>query len=80
MGLARHVRGRLDGVAVMDLARELIAAQSHRRMIDPTYFAKRVTPFVIQRASFADPLSMEEDKAHSATIYGSDRGDGEVSL
>lgn len=34
----------------MDYARELIAAQSHRRMIEPRFLAKRVTPFEIVRA------------------------------
>lgn len=33
----------------MDLAREMIAAQSHRRTIDPITFAKRVQPFEIVR-------------------------------
>jgi hypothetical protein len=39
-----------------DLARQIIASQSHRRMVDPIVFAKRRAPFVIVRADDApDP-------------------------
>lgn len=38
-----------------DLARQIIANQSHRRMIDPITFAKRKTPFVIERVDMPDP-------------------------
>jgi hypothetical protein len=31
----------------------LLAAMTHRRMIDPAYFKKRARPFVIERASHA---------------------------
>lgn len=40
---------------MIDLARQMIAAQTHRRMVDPIVFAKRKTPFVIERAGVADP-------------------------
>ena len=48
----------------MDLARELIAAQTHRRMVDPITFAKRKTPFVIERVGMANPKTpkLSEDR------------------
>lgn len=34
---------------MIDAIRELVCAQSHRRMIEPRYLAKRVQPFEIVR-------------------------------
>lgn len=34
---------------MIDAIRELVCAQSHRRMIDPRFLAKRVQPFEIIR-------------------------------
>jgi hypothetical protein len=38
-----------QGAVMIDAIRELVCAQSHRRMIEPRYLAKRVQPFEIVR-------------------------------
>ena len=38
-----------------EFSRQLVRDQSHRRMVDPIVWAKRVRPFVIQRPDMADP-------------------------
>jgi hypothetical protein len=53
----------------MDYARELIAAQSHRRMIDPRFLAKRVTPFEIVRVPAA---SAHPEQAQRANVVEAD--------
>jgi len=43
-----------------DLARAILHSQTHRRMIDPITFAKRKTPFVIERVGM---VPVEQKKA-----------------
>lgn len=38
-----------------DLARTIIASQTHRRTVDPMTFAKRARPFVIERVGMDPP-------------------------
>jgi hypothetical protein len=56
-----------------DLARQIIASQSHRRFIDPRFLAKRVQPFEIvrptptpsgsaQHVGAGDPISNHEER------------------
>lgn len=67
---------------MIDLAREIFAAQTHRRTVDPRFLAKRVTPFAIQRpAAVVQPQHPSHDgQAQSASPNGDDaREIGEVA-
>jgi hypothetical protein len=56
--------------------RTAIAAQSHRRTIDPAYFAKRRTPFVIERASISPAASVPCGTGKSANVAEADVREG----
>lgn len=59
----------------MDLTRELLAAQTHRRMIDKSHLAKRPNGFVIERASFtAASAPTEQCKRANAVEAGMRKG------
>jgi hypothetical protein len=59
-------------LVVNDLSRVLVANQTHRRMIDPITFAKRVTPFRIVRADFpaASVPTANDPSAHAEASMG----------
>lgn len=54
-----------------DLARQIIASQSHRRFIDPRFLAKRVEEFVIVRPQPA-PVAETRSAQHAVASGASD--------
>jgi hypothetical protein len=59
-------------VAVNDLSRVLVANQTHRRMIEPRFLAKRVVPFEIVRTDFpaASVPTANDPSAHAEASMG----------
>jgi hypothetical protein len=57
---------------IHDLSRTICAAQTHRRMIDPITFAKRVVPFEIVRTDFpaASVPTANDPSAHAEASMG----------
>lgn len=60
---------------MIEFARGLIAAQTHRRMIEPRFMAPRVTPFCIERPVL-NAASGPMDLASGATVAGADKPQG----
>jgi hypothetical protein len=72
---AGHAHGHsdyLEGVVVNDLSRVLVANQTHRRMIEPRFLAKRVVPFEIVRTDFpaASVPTANDPSAHAEASMG----------
>ena len=55
---------------MMDLARELIAAQTHRRTIDPMSFRRWGRPFVIERVSADASITATGPSAQAGVSKG----------
>jgi len=53
---------------------QILAAQTHRRTIDPMSLGRRTRPFVIERASLASDASPASPPSPSAAVVEARRG------